>query len=153
VWLHSRRCVGADLKQGRNQQEDVLAMLEKYPLMNEYWEDKRARITQIQVPAYILASYSTGLHTVGSFRGYEDIASKDKWYDPRRLSRSFLLIGPAQASGPSNSGVARSVHDRMHRGPPALFRPLLERKGQRVGKDATGPRLNTSIQPSESFST
>ncbi|KIW74044.1 hypothetical protein PV04_02112 [Phialophora macrospora] len=64
---------------GRNQQEDVLAMLEMYPLMNEYWEDKRAKMAQIQVPAYIVASYSTGLHTVGSFRGYEDIESKDKW--------------------------------------------------------------------------
>ncbi len=81
-------------------------MLEKYPLMNDYWEDKRARIAQIQVPAYILASYSTGLHTVGSFRGYEEIGSKDKWYDPRRFARPFLLTDLAQASCASNSGMA-----------------------------------------------
>jgi predicted acyl esterase len=44
---------------GDGQQEDVVAMLERYPLMHEYWEDKRARIDRIKVPAYILASFST----------------------------------------------------------------------------------------------
>ncbi|CAI6094286.1 unnamed protein product [Clonostachys chloroleuca] len=32
-----------------------------------------------KVPSYIVASYSTGLHNVGSFRGFEEIESKDKW--------------------------------------------------------------------------
>ncbi|KAK5107150.1 hypothetical protein LTR62_001675 [Meristemomyces frigidus] len=64
---------------GRNQQEDVVAMLEKYPYMNEYWEDKRAKIENIEVPAYVLASYSTGLHTLGTLRGYEDLKHEEKW--------------------------------------------------------------------------
>ena len=54
-------------------------MLEKYPYMNEYWADKRAKIEEIEVPAYILASYSTGIHTAGSFRGYEGIRHNKKW--------------------------------------------------------------------------
>ncbi|KAK0761625.1 hypothetical protein N5P37_006578 [Trichoderma harzianum] len=53
---------------GRNNQEDVIGMLEKYPRLNAYWEDKRAKIEQIKIPCYVLASYSTGLHTIGSFR-------------------------------------------------------------------------------------
>ncbi|OJJ06472.1 hypothetical protein ASPVEDRAFT_140358 [Aspergillus versicolor CBS 583.65] len=64
---------------GRNRQEDVKGMLDEYPLMNEYWEDKRAQIGRINVPAYILASYSTLLHTMGSFRGYEELGNKRKW--------------------------------------------------------------------------
>ncbi|CAG7931568.1 unnamed protein product [Penicillium olsonii] len=64
---------------GRNQQEDVKGMLERYPLMNEYWEDKRAKIDQITVPAYVLASYSTFLHTMGSFRGFEELRHDQKW--------------------------------------------------------------------------
>lgn len=52
----------------------------KYPDNNEYWDDKRAKIEGIKVPRYIFASYSTGLHNVGSFRGFEEIESKDKWY-------------------------------------------------------------------------
>lgn len=64
---------------GRNQQEDVLGMLEKDPYINEYWEDKRAQISKISVPVYVLASYSTFLHTMGSFRGFEEIQHNDKW--------------------------------------------------------------------------
>jgi predicted acyl esterase len=54
-------------------------MLDRYPMMNEYWEDKRARMDRIKVPAYILASFSTILHTVGSFRGFEEINHDEKW--------------------------------------------------------------------------
>ncbi|KAJ5090324.1 hypothetical protein N7532_009008 [Penicillium argentinense] len=64
---------------GRNRREDVKGMLDEYPLMNEYWEDKRARIDRINVPAYILASYSTFLHTMGSFRGFEELGNDQKW--------------------------------------------------------------------------
>jgi predicted acyl esterase len=59
---------------GRNKQEDVLKMLEQYPYMNEYWADKRARISQINVPAYVLASFSSGLHTTGSFLSDSDVS-------------------------------------------------------------------------------
>lgn len=55
-------------------------MIEKYPLMNEYWDDKRAKSHLINVPAYVLASMSTGLHTVGSTRSFEDIPHNKKWY-------------------------------------------------------------------------
>jgi len=54
-------------------------MIQKYPLMNDYWEDKRANAHLINVPAYVLASMSTGLHTVGSFRCFEDIPHEKKW--------------------------------------------------------------------------
>ncbi|KAF2027042.1 hypothetical protein EK21DRAFT_72732 [Setomelanomma holmii] len=64
---------------GSQKREDVAAMLHKYPLMNEYWEDKRPDISLIQCPAYVLASMSTGLHTVGSLRGFEDIPHEKKW--------------------------------------------------------------------------
>ncbi len=94
----------ADLK-GRNRQEDVLAMLGKYPLMNDYWEDKRAKIGKIQVPAYILASYSTGLHTVGSFRGYEEIGTKEKWFDTTIDMKLFLLIDTGSESILLKSGT------------------------------------------------
>ncbi|CAH0027692.1 unnamed protein product [Clonostachys rhizophaga] len=64
---------------GRGQRDDMPAMAAKYPDNNEYWDDKRANMEEIKVPSYIVASYSTGLHTIGSFRGFEEMASKDKW--------------------------------------------------------------------------
>ncbi|KAH0594681.1 hypothetical protein MHUMG1_07515 [Metarhizium humberi] len=67
------------LLRGRNQQEDVVGTLKKYPLMNEYWESKRANMSRIMVPAYVVASYSTFLHTFGSFRGFQEISHDKKW--------------------------------------------------------------------------
>ncbi|GJC91484.1 X-pro dipeptidyl-peptidase c-terminal non-catalytic domain-containing protein [Colletotrichum higginsianum] len=54
--------------------------MEKYPNCRDYWDDKRARMDKIEVPAYILGSFSTMLHTIGSFRGFEEIPHQKKWY-------------------------------------------------------------------------
>lgn len=67
---------------GRNQQEDVAATFAKSDTSNEYWESKRAKLDRIQVPAYILGSYSTGLHTLGAFRAFEEIPHDQKWCVP-----------------------------------------------------------------------
>ncbi|GAB1218324.1 hypothetical protein ATERTT37_007578 [Aspergillus terreus] len=64
---------------GRGTQEDVNGMIKKYPSMNSYWEDKRAKVDRINVPVYAAASYSTGLHTFGSFRGFEEASTEKKW--------------------------------------------------------------------------
>ncbi|KAI9259495.1 Alpha/Beta hydrolase protein [Phascolomyces articulosus] len=64
---------------GRRMAEDVPAMLEKYPLWNEYWEDKRAKLENITIPTYILGSYSSQLHTAGSFRAFQQIKTDKKW--------------------------------------------------------------------------
>ncbi|KAF6808527.1 x-pro dipeptidyl-peptidase c-terminal non-catalytic domain-containing protein [Colletotrichum sojae] len=64
---------------GRGDQEDNVAMLLEHPNSRKYWDDKRARMGQIQVPAYILGSFSTALHTIGSFRGFEEIPHQKKW--------------------------------------------------------------------------
>ena len=65
---------------GRNEQEDVVRMLQDHPHFDDYWQDKRAKVEQINVPAYVLASYSSFLHTFGSFREFEGIRNKNKWY-------------------------------------------------------------------------
>lgn len=66
-------------KVGREGKESITTMLKKYPLYNEYWEDKRAKLDQIKVPAYILASYSSSLHTSGSIRAFNELGSREKW--------------------------------------------------------------------------
>ncbi len=66
-------------KSGNGRVEDVPAMGQKYPLMNAYWEDKAAKLDQITIPAYVVASWTNGLHTPGTFVGYQRIASPDKW--------------------------------------------------------------------------
>jgi len=58
--------------------DDISSMMHRYPLMNAYWDDKRARVENIQIPAYVVASY-TSIHTLGTFDGYRRIRSTNKW--------------------------------------------------------------------------
>ncbi|KAJ5660676.1 uncharacterized protein N7484_000048 [Penicillium longicatenatum] len=64
---------------GRGQVEAITDMLTRYPLYNEYWEDKRAKLDRVKAPCYVLASYSTSLHTSGSIGGYNALGCQDKW--------------------------------------------------------------------------
>jgi len=64
---------------GKNQKEDVISESERYPLMNDLWENKIPDLAKITVPAYVVASYSNTLHTAGTFRAWRRIASQEKW--------------------------------------------------------------------------
>lgn len=64
---------------GKNRKEDILSEAERYPLMNELWQNKIPDFNRITVPAYIVASYSNTLHTAGTFRAWRRIASEEKW--------------------------------------------------------------------------
>lgn len=96
---------------GRGEQEDNLAMLLKYPNCREYWDDKRARMDRIQVPAYILGSFSTMLHTIGSFRAFEEIAHQKKWQVDHHRGRGARLqptnanSHPGSPSTPHKNGT------------------------------------------------
>jgi predicted acyl esterase len=64
---------------GKNRKEDILSEVERYPLVNDLWENKIPNFDQITVPAYVVASYSNTLHTTGTFRAWRRIASDKKW--------------------------------------------------------------------------
>jgi len=64
---------------GKNRVEDVPTMIQKYLLINAYWEDKAAKLERIEVPAYIVASWTNMIHTHGTLEGFRRISSKDKW--------------------------------------------------------------------------
>lgn len=66
-------------KEGFTWYENTAAMAEKYPCMNGYWEDKRTKLENITVPAYIVASYVSKFHTYGTLEAFGRIASKEKW--------------------------------------------------------------------------
>jgi uncharacterized protein len=64
---------------GHGRKEDIIAEADRYPLVNELWENKIPRFERIAVPAYVVASYSNTLHAQGTFRAWRRIASQDKW--------------------------------------------------------------------------
>lgn len=66
-------------REGFGYYENTAAMLEKYPYINEYWEDKMTRIEEIEVPAYVVASYVSKVHTRGTFDAWSRLKVEDKW--------------------------------------------------------------------------
>jgi uncharacterized protein len=64
---------------GKNQKEDIVSEVARYPLLNDLWENKIPDFDRITVPAYVVASYSNTLHTVGTFRAWRRMASEEKW--------------------------------------------------------------------------
>ncbi|WP_207836623.1 CocE/NonD family hydrolase [Williamsia soli] len=60
--------------------EDIPTMAADHPLLDEYWESKGATLEDIEVPAFVVASWSDhGLHTRGSLEGFKKISSNQKW--------------------------------------------------------------------------
>ncbi|AEA60153.1 CocE/NonD family hydrolase [Burkholderia gladioli] len=85
---------------GLTEHEDMVTMAAEHPLFDDYWKGKIALLENIEVPAYVVASWSDhGLHTRGTLEGFKRISSKDKWleihgrkkwgyyYDPESLQR------------------------------------------------------------------
>lgn len=62
--------------------EDVRPMMDRHPLFDEYWAEKNAALERIEVPAYIVASWTDhGLHTRGTLEAFQRISSRDKWLE------------------------------------------------------------------------
>ncbi|KAL1617619.1 hypothetical protein SLS56_010884 [Neofusicoccum ribis] len=70
----------ADTFASRGKLEDMAAALEKSPLWNSYWEDKKGHSEWINVPTYVVASWTNPIHTPGTLRAYSKIPeSVPKW--------------------------------------------------------------------------
>jgi predicted acyl esterase len=58
--------------------EDIVAMTEVYPVWNPYWEERGAKVEDIECPLYVVASWTNALHTAGAIRAYRRSGSKQK---------------------------------------------------------------------------
>ncbi|MBT2187387.1 CocE/NonD family hydrolase [Sphingobium nicotianae] len=94
--------------------EDTNANVQAHPLYDDYWASKEVDLAAIDVPAFVVASWSDhGLHTRGTIEAFRHMSSRQKWllvhgqkkwahfYDPknRELARAFFdqfLKGEAQ---------------------------------------------------------
>lgn len=64
----------------RGMVEDTTAMYADHPLFDAYWESKTPDLSRIEIPAFVVASWSDqGLHNRGTIEGFKHISSKDKW--------------------------------------------------------------------------
>jgi uncharacterized protein len=60
--------------------EDFLAMQKLHPLYDDYWKGKNADLSQITVPAFVVASWTDhALHNRGTIEGFKQMSSEHKW--------------------------------------------------------------------------
>ncbi|KAF9891443.1 hypothetical protein FE257_003909 [Aspergillus nanangensis] len=65
---------------GTGKAENLSAMIKLRPLFDDYWEEKHIKAENIRdIPMYLTASYSTGLHCEGSFHAFEVAQTSRKW--------------------------------------------------------------------------
>jgi predicted acyl esterase len=118
---------------GTTRVEDLMAETREHPLFDAFWESKSARFDAIEVPAYVVASWSDqGMHTRGTLEGFKRIASKQKWlevhgrkkwayyYEPESVERQreffdHFLRG-VQNSVPRWPKVRLEVRERYYAG-------------------------------------
>ena len=58
--------------------ENQPLMLATHPYWCNYWQDKAPKIENVDVPAYVVASYTNDVHTHGTFDGFRRLKG-DKW--------------------------------------------------------------------------
>ena len=54
-------------------------MAAEHEFYDEYWASKRVDFSKVKVPMYVLASYSSSLHTTGSIRAFRESNTENKW--------------------------------------------------------------------------
>jgi putative CocE/NonD family hydrolase len=88
------------------QVEDLWAMTAEHPFFDAYWKSKVADFSAIDVPAYVVASWSDhGVHTRGTLEGFKGLGSSQKWleihgskkwayyYEPNSIARQTAFFG------------------------------------------------------------
>jgi predicted acyl esterase len=72
----------ANLQWSTTRTEDTPANVAAHPLYDSYWASKESDLEAVEVPAYVVASWSDhGLHTRGTLEGFKRISSREKWLE------------------------------------------------------------------------
>ncbi|KAI4940683.1 hypothetical protein J4E86_010655 [Alternaria arbusti] len=88
----------ATMLAGKNMVEDYAAMAHMNPVPKGYLDDKRVDMARIKVPAYIGASYSSTLHTIGALRAFEEMQHPDKWLVLHATQEWYDLYSPSRTA-------------------------------------------------------
>lgn len=72
----------ANLQWSTTRSEDTAANARAHPLHDAYWRSKEIALEDIDVPAYVVASWADhGLHTRGTLEGFRRMGSRQKWLE------------------------------------------------------------------------
>jgi predicted acyl esterase len=95
---------------GANSVENMPEMFTKRPFFDDYWESKYIHTENINVPMYLLASFSSQLHTRGSFHTFRTAKTSKKWLRVHRYQEWYDLYRPE-----ANADLKR-FYDRFLKG-------------------------------------
>ncbi|KAL1644146.1 hypothetical protein SLS58_004426 [Diplodia intermedia] len=80
---------------GHGRVENMPGMYSKRPYHDDYWQDKTVKVENIKdVPLYLTASYSTGIHSEGSFDTFMKAQTKEKWLRVHAFQEWFDIYRP-----------------------------------------------------------
>jgi len=100
-----------NLRFSNQRYEDTNANVQAHPLHDAYWESKEVDLAAIDVPAFVVASWSDhGLHTRGTIEAFRHISSEQKW---------MLVHGQkkwAHFYNPESRALARAFFDQFLKG-------------------------------------
>lgn len=76
--------------------EDLAEETRRRPFFDAYWQSKAADFARIEVPAYVVASWTDqGMHTRGTLEGFKRIASDQKWLEVHGRKKWAYYYEPA----------------------------------------------------------
>jgi predicted acyl esterase len=64
---------------GSGRIEDLLAMQRTHPLCDDYWKAKTPDVSKIEVPVYVVASWTNPVHARGTLEAFKALRSPCKW--------------------------------------------------------------------------
>lgn len=86
----------ANLNWSTTRTEDTNANMLAHPLYDAYWQSKENDLDGIEVPAFIVASWSDqGLHTRGTLEAFKRIRSKQKWLEVHGRKKWYYYYLPS----------------------------------------------------------
>ena len=73
----------------------IYKWFDRHPFLDDFWKEKTPKLSSIDVPMLVCASFSDhGLHTVGSFRAYQQAKSKHKYVYTHRGGKWDVYYSP-----------------------------------------------------------
>ena len=148
--------------------EDLWALTAEHPHFDAYWASKVADFSAIDVPAYVVASWTDhGVHTRGTLEGWKGLGSTEKWleihgskkwayyYEPPSVARQTAFfdhfLKGAETELAQWPTVRLHVRDRyaVATQKPARQWPVEDTRYERLYLDAAGAGLSREA-PAES---
>ncbi|MBN8829885.1 MAG: CocE/NonD family hydrolase [Sphingomonadales bacterium] len=91
--------------------EDTDANAQAHPLYDAYWESKEIDLSAIEVPAFVVASWSDhGLHSRGTIEAFRHMSSQQKWmlvHGQKKWAHFYM---------PQSKDMARQFFDQFLKG-------------------------------------